>query len=142
MFFCKKAFSNKTSHQPTYLIFLSQFVYIYQILTHFGMQDATLISTLLTVKYNLSVFQSEVEKHAYREYVGNIHYLSLVRSFLFITQTWPNIQFVINLIARFRGNIDIAHLKATKYILYYFKSIMNFGLVLEKQIKRSFDLVK
>jgi len=36
-----------------------------------------------------------------------------------MTQTWSNIQFVINLIAQFKNNIDVAHLKATKYILYF-----------------------
>ena len=39
----------------------------------------------------------EAEKHTYKEYVGNIYYLSLVKSLLFMIQTWSNIQFVINL---------------------------------------------
>jgi len=66
------------------------------------MQDATSIFTSLAVKHNLSISQSpisEAEKHAYKKYADNINYLSLVRSLLFTTQTWLNIQFVVNLIA-------------------------------------------
>ena len=43
---------------------------------------------------------------------------------------------------RYKLNEVCDNLKATKYILYYFESIIDFGLVLERQIKRSFDLVR
>ena len=39
------------------LIFLSQSAYIHQVLTHFGMQDATSVSTPLGVKHNLFLSQ-------------------------------------------------------------------------------------
>ena len=58
-----------------------------------------------------------------------------------MTQTQPDIQFVVNLIAQFGGNPGVAHLEAAKHILYYFKGTMDFGLVLERQTKGSFDLV-
>jgi len=77
-----------THDHANWLIFLSQSAYIYQVLTHFGMQDATSVSTPLGVKYNLSISQSpmsEAEKQAYKEYTGNIHYLFLVGSLLFMT---------------------------------------------------------
>ena len=83
-----------TYNCTNWLIFLSQSVYIYQVLNHFGMQDATPVSTFLAVKHNLSVCQSptlEAEKYAYKEYVDNIHYFSLVGSLLFMTQTQSNI---------------------------------------------------
>ena len=54
------------------------------------MQDTIPISTLLGIKHNLSISQlpiSETEKQAYKEYAGNIHYLSLVGFFLFVIQT-------------------------------------------------------
>ena len=108
------------------------------------MQDGIPISTLLVIKHNLSISQSpisEAEKQAYKEYAGHIHYLSLVRSLLFATQTWPDIQFAVNLIAQFGSNPGIAHLEAAKHILHYLKGIMDFGLVLERQTKGSFDLV-
>ena len=54
------------------------------------MQDAIPISTLLDIKHNLSISQlpmSKTEKQAYKEYAGNINYLFLVGSFLFVIQT-------------------------------------------------------
>ena len=77
-----------------WLIFLSQSTYIHQVLTCFGMQDATSVSTPLGVKHNLFIsqsFTSEAEKQAYKEYAGNIHYLFLVGSLLYATQTQPDI---------------------------------------------------
>ena len=59
-----------------------------------------------------------------------------------MTQTWPNIQFVVNLITQFGDNPGVAHLEAAKYILCYLKSTTNFGLVLGRQIKGSFNLVR
>jgi len=58
-----------------------------------------------------------------------------------MTQNWPDIQFVVKLIAQFGGNPGVAHLEATKYILHYLKGTTDFGLVLGRQTKESFDLV-
>jgi len=49
---------------------------------------------------------------------------------------------VVNLIAQFKGNPEVAHLEAAKYILHYLKDTINFGLVLERQTKESFNLVR
>jgi len=97
------------------LIYLNQSAYISQILTRFGLQDATPVSTPLLVKHNLSTTQSpqsKAEKQAYKNYAGDIHYLSLVGSLLFATQTRPDIQFTVNLVAQFGDNPGIAHLEA------------------------------
>ena len=83
----------------------------------------------------------ETEKRTYKEYASNIYYLSLVRSLLYTTQTQPDIQFAVNLIAQFGGNLGVAHLEAAKCILHYLKDITNFGLVLGRQTKGSFNLV-
>jgi len=108
------------------------------------MQDVILVSTPLGIKHNLFISQSpisEAEKQAYKKYAGNIHYLSLVRSLFYMTQTWPDIQFVVNLIAQFGGNSGVVHLETAKHILCYLKGIINFGLVLGRQTKESFNLV-
>jgi len=52
-----------------------------------------------------------------------------------MTQTQLDIQFAVNLIAQFGGNLGVAHLEAAKYILHYLKGTTNFGLVLERQTK-------
>ena len=51
-----------THNHANRLIFLSQSTYIYQVLTHFGMQDATSVSTPLGVKHNLSISQSPMSE--------------------------------------------------------------------------------
>ena len=84
---------------------------------------------------------SEAEKWAYKEYTDNIHYLSLIGSLLYATQTQSDIQFAVNLIAQFGGNLGVAYLKVAKCILYYLKGTTNFGLVLGRQTKGSFNLV-
>ena len=79
--------------QHNHLIYLNQSAYISQILTRFGLQDAIPVSTSLLVKHNLSTTQSPqstAKKQAYKNYTGDIHYLSLVGSLLFTTQTWPD----------------------------------------------------
>ena len=56
----------------------------------------------------------KAKKYAYKKYIGNIHYLFLVRSLLLAIQTQSNIQFAVNLIIQFGDNLDITYLKATK----------------------------
>jgi len=117
------------------LIYLSQSAYIHQILNRFGMRDAIPVSTPLAVKHNLSTSQSptsEAEKHAYKGYLDGIHYLSLVGSLLFATQTCPDIQFAVILVAQFGGNPGVAYLEAAKRILHYLKGTVDFRLVLGK----------
>jgi len=57
-----------------------------------------------------------------------------------VTQTWPDIQFVVNLIAQFGDNLGVACLEVAKHILHYLKATIDFGLVLGRQTKESFDL--
>ena len=66
------------------------------------MQDAAPVSTSLVVKHELSLSQSpqtEAKKHAYKSYVQDMHYLSLVGSLLFAMQTRPDIQYAVSLVA-------------------------------------------
>ena len=47
----------------------------------------------------------------------------------------------VNLIAQFGSNPGVVYLEAAKHILCYLKSTTNFGLVLRRQTKGSFNLV-
>jgi len=126
------------------LIYLNQSAYISQILTQFRLQDATPVSTPLLVKHNLSTIQSpqsKAEKQAYKNYAGDIHYLSLVGSLLFAAQTRLDIQFAVNLVTQFSGNPGIAYLEAAKCILCYLKGTIDLNLVLGRRMKGEFDLV-
>jgi len=97
------------------------------------MLDVKPVSTPLAVKHGLSTSQSpssEAELNEYSNFSRGIHYLSLVGSLLYTTQTRPDIQFSVNLIAQFSGNPGIPHLEAAKHILHYLKGTQEFSLVL------------
>ena len=125
-----------TRDRSNCLIYLNQSAYITQVLVRFGMSDAKPVSTSLAVKHGLSTSQSlssEIEQNEYSSFSGGIHYLSLVGSMLYATQTCPDIQFSVNLIAQFSGNPGIPHLEAAKHILRYLKGTQDFSLVLGHQ---------
>ena len=66
------------------------------------MSDTKPVSTPLAIKHGLSTSQSpssEMEQNEYSSFSRGIHYLSLVGSMLYATQTCPDIQFSVNLIA-------------------------------------------
>jgi len=108
------------------------------------MLDAKPVSTPLAVKHGLSTSQSpssEAELNEYSNFSGGIHYLSLVGSLLYTTQTCPDIQFSVNLIAQFSGNSGIPYLEATKRILRYLKGTQDFSLVLGHQGRDAVDIV-
>jgi len=133
-----------TRDHPNRLIHLNQSAYITQVLARFGMSDAKPVSIPLAVKHSLFTSQSpssEIEQNEYSSFSGGIHYLSLVGSLLYATQTRPDIQFSVNLIAQFSGNPGIPQLEATKYILCYLKSTQDFSLVLGRQEKGTVDIV-
>jgi len=133
-----------TRNREKRLIYLSQSAYIHQILNCFGIRDAIPVSIPLAVKHNLSTSQSptsKAEKRAYKGYSDGIHYLSLVGSLFFATQTHPDIQFTVSLVAQFGGNPGVTHLEAAKRILRYLKGTVNFRLVLGKRQNGDFDLI-
>ena len=133
-----------TRDQSNYLLFLNQFAYITQILVRFGMLDVKPVLTPLAVKHGLSMSQSpssEAELNEYSNFSGGIHYLSLVGSLLYATQTHLNVQFSVNLVAQFSGNPGIPHLEAAKHILCYFKGTQDFSLVLGRQGRGAMDIV-
>jgi len=124
-----------TRDRSRHLIYLNQSAYIQCTIARFGLENLTLVSTPLAVKHDLTLSQSpitEAEKCAFEDYAGDIHYLSLVGSLLFATQTRPDIQFAVGLIAQFSNNPGIAHLEAAKRILRYLKSTVDYNLVLGK----------
>ena len=125
-------------------ISLNQTAYIHHVLARFGMKDCTPVSTPLAVKHDLSVSQSpktEKERTEYTKYANGIHYLEIVGSLLYATQTRPDIQFPVGLISQFGGNPGKPHLEAAKRIMRYLKGTAHFGLVLGRRGEGSFDVV-
>jgi len=113
-------------------------------LVYFGMEDAIPVSTLLAIKYDLLTVQSPViddKKAKYLNYAGDLHYLSIVGSLLFATQSQLDIQHAISLVFYFGNNLGILHLEAAKQVLCYLKGIMEHGLILGYYSTKGFDLV-
>ena len=133
-----------TRDRPNYLIYLNQSTYITQVLARFGMLDAKPVSTPLPVKHGLFTSQSSLskaEQDEYLDFARGIHYLSLVGSLLYATQTHPDIQFSVNFVAQFSRNLGIPHLEAAKHILHYLKGTQDFSLVLGHHGREAVDIV-
>jgi hypothetical protein len=125
-------------------IYLDQTSYINKVLARFGMQDCHPVSTPLAVNHGLSLSQSPntaEEQASYDKYTRGIHYLSIVGSLLFVTQTRPDIQFAVGLVTQFSSNPGISHLAACKRILRYLKGTASFCLELGRRNNGDFDLV-
>ena len=130
--------------RPNRKIYLDQSAYINKIITRFGMHNSHPVSTPLAVNHGLSLAQCPTDSDGhkdYSEYAKGIQYLSLVGSLLFATQTRPDIQFAVGLVAQFSSNPGIAHLAAAKRILHYLKGTANYALVLGRRDEGSIDLV-
>jgi len=90
-----------TRDRPRHFIYLNQSAYIQHTIACFGLKNSTPVSTPLAVKHDLILSQlltTKAEKRAFKDYTGDIHYLSLVGSLLFATQTRPDIQFAVGLV--------------------------------------------
>jgi len=128
-----------------HFIYLNQAAYIQWIIIHFSIEGLSLVFTPLAIKHSLLLSQllkTKAEKRTYQNYTSYTFYLSLVSSLLFATQTCPDIQFAVGLVAQFGSNTDIVYYKATKHILYYLKETVNYNLVLERQREGKFDLIR
>ena len=65
-----------------HLIYISQESYLKQVLKYFGISNLHSVSTPLAVS-------------KYKEFANGIHYLSLIGSLLYATQTHPDIQYAV-----------------------------------------------
>lgn len=119
--------------RDNHTIQLDQSAYIDSILNCFGMTTCHEMAMPLATNHNLSSLQSSKtaeEGDLYIKYANSINYLSMVSLLLYTTQTRPDIQFAISLVAQFANNLGIPHLTTCKQILWYLKSIKYYGLVL------------
>ena len=79
------------------------------------MQDYAPVSTLLAAKTHLSISQcpiSSIDIEEYKAYVNGLNYLKIIGTVLYITQTCPDIQYAIEVLAQFGSNPGKPHLEA------------------------------
>jgi hypothetical protein len=112
---------------------LNQTGYICNVLARFGMSECKLASTPLAVRAQLTYSQSPTtpEDHAaYAQSSNGIVYLEGIGFVLYITQTHPDIQHPVSILAQFGVNPGKAHIKAFKRLLRYLKGTAEFVLTL------------
>jgi hypothetical protein len=74
------------------------------------------------------------EEHtAYAQSSNGIVYLEGIGSVLYITQTRPDIQHPVSILAQFGANPGKAHIEAFKQLLYYLKGTAEFILMLGRK---------
>jgi hypothetical protein len=71
--------------------------------------------------------------------VDNTLYRQLVGSFLYLTNSRPNLSYAVGAIYRFMQDLHELHWKATKCILRYIHGAINFGIPYET--KSTLDLI-
>jgi hypothetical protein len=124
----------QTSHDhPNRTVYLDQTAYILSFLSRFGIQDCNPVSTPLNPKECLSLSQcptNEDKKSIYRTFAKDLNYLEIVGPILYATQTHPNIQYAVSILAQFGSNPGIPHLEALKRVLHYLKGTAHFNLKL------------
>jgi hypothetical protein len=120
-----------TRNRKARTITLNQTAYIRNILIRFGMQDSAPVSTPFAVGCHLSYQQSPTtpeERMAYKEYMNGFKYIEGIGAVLYATQTRPNIQHAVGVLAKFGACPGKLHLKAFKHVLRYLKGTVGFGL--------------
>ncbi|CDO72100.1 hypothetical protein BN946_scf184962.g43 [Trametes cinnabarina] len=117
--------------RPTHAIYLNQTAYIRSMLEKFSMASCAPTTTLLTVKECLTTAQSlstPEECNDYDAYTKGLKYLKIVSAILYTTQTCPDIQHAISVLAQFGANPGKPHLEALKRVLRYLKGTAHFSL--------------
>jgi hypothetical protein len=120
-----------TCNHQARTITLNQTAYIQNILIRFGMQDSAPVLTPFTVSCHLSQQQSPTtseERMAYEEYANGFKYIEGIGAILYATQTRPNIQHAVGVLAKFGACPGKPHLEAFKRVLHYLKGTVGFGL--------------
>lgn len=106
-------------------VFLSQYKYVYDLLTKTGMLGAKGVSTLLSSSESLRLDDGSLftDDQTYRQIVGALQYLSLTR---------PDIAFVVGKLSQFMHCPSSVHLTSVKRVLRYLKQTVFHGLLLRK----------
>jgi len=105
----------------SYRIFLNQGKYDVEILKRFRMLGCKAMTT--PMKTNLKLLHDTspeiVDVTLYRQIIGSLMYL---------TNTRPDICFVVNSLSHFMVEPHHIHLVVTKYVMRYFKGTLDYGL--------------
>jgi hypothetical protein len=107
------------------------------------MQNSAHVSTPLAVTARLSHDQCPhtPKEHAeYEKCANGFSYLEGIGAGLYATQTHPDIQHAMGILAKFRANPGKAHLEVFKHLLRYLNATVHFRLTLGGK-KNGVDLI-
>jgi hypothetical protein len=102
-------------------IFLNQGKYEVEILKRFDMLECKSMNTPMETNLKLLVYTSSelVDAPLYRQIIGSLMYL---------TNTRPDICFVVNTLSQYLVDPRHVHLVAAKYVMRYLKGMLDYGL--------------
>ncbi|GKA00600.1 retrovirus-related pol polyprotein from transposon TNT 1-94 [Tanacetum coccineum] len=98
-------------------IFICQKRYAQEELERFAMDKCNLVQTLIVPGCQLTRDETGVS-------VGNTRYKQLIGSLMYLTNTQPDIMFVVSLLSRYMERPAKVHMLAAKRVLRYIKVIM------------------
>jgi hypothetical protein len=101
-------------------IFVHQAKYTKDLMKKFNMAELKPVSTLMSTATALDSDKNDkaVDQREYRSMIGSL---------LYLTATWPDIQFVVCLCERFQSSPHSSHRTAVQRIFRYLKYTLKFG---------------
>ena len=105
--------------------FITQFMYVKEILKRFGIEDSKLVSTPMVTRHKLSKNDEslEVNQTLYRSMIGKLQY---------VVHSRPDIALPVGIVARFFVNPKENHMMAAKIIMRCLKGTKEYGLYYKK----------
>jgi len=102
-------------------IFLNQGKYVVEIMKRFDMMDCRSMSTSMETNLKLLANTSS-------ETIDVTLYRQMICSLMYLTNTRPDICFVVNTLSQFLVEPRRVHLVAAKHVMMYLKGTLDFGL--------------
>ena len=102
-------------------IFLNQGKYAVEILKRFNMLECKVMATPMDSNLKLLADDSS-------ELVDMTHYRQIIRSLMYLTNTWPEICFAVNTLSQYLVQPIRVHLVTAKHVMRYLKGNIEFGL--------------
>ena len=102
-------------------MFLKQGKYTVEILKRFNMLECKSMATPMDSNMNLVVGDSS-------KLVDATHYRQIIGALMYLTNTRPDICFVVNTLIQYLVQPRRVHLVAAKHVMRYLKGTIDFGL--------------
>jgi hypothetical protein len=101
--------------------FVHQAKYTKDLMKKFNMAELNPVSTPMSSTASLGPDEDG-------EAVDQREYMSMIGSLMYLTTTWPDIQFVVGLCTRFQSSPRSSHRTAVQRVLRYLKHTLEFGI--------------